>query len=527
MDIWGFISAAFIGYCIILVLKMIFAITLMIPIAIVFVLFLIWKWVFQDKNNSDSDSKEQDGLGVIIRAVVAVTCITLFYNSCGVELKSYDIPNKPAMSSFKENKLVDKELISLLMPARLFDTVDDMQKIYANYGDKVSYKTRSKVEKPLIRYETTMPSSKNDPEIIEGVAIYLQHSKEKIELDVKEAIKIAENYLPWAIVDEYYKLDYTRSALYEGGEELYEIKYCLKDIYSTNYKPQKHTFPETIGIVVDTDSNKRVSKICVRRNMNNPFGESLSTYQKGKSYKYKMVEWHPDYLHKLPAVTDRSEEIWQLLTKEQHPKLLDNYDEMLAYGKKLGEENVYLEVQYDRNFYGLQHRDQLFDVLGHTRKDNSKYIFRVSFNFLYLAKYKHVSIDEAIVIVKSYLPYELMDKYYEFNFARRKVPSGKNLDGSISYQVVYDRVEDDDLRKEMRKKELPENIQISMYEDEDGHVTSLSISGYTYSPKNTTYYEEVKTWDGEVKEIVHPGRVLGPYESDSKWYAYEYWENPF
>ena len=140
---------------------------------------------------------------------------------------------------------------------------------------------------------------------------------------------------------------------------------------------------------------------------------------------------------------------------------------------------------------------------------------------------KQVSLAEAIALTKTFLPYDIMQEYYKLNFARKKVPTAKNLDGKISYEVVYDRIVSSENRAKARQLELPANINITIQTEENGNVLGIWVNGYKYIPRNTSIYENATNEYGQRIQIRHEGRELGPYEESDDWNTVMPWQNPF
>lgn len=93
--------------------------------------------------------------------------------------------------------------------------------------------------------------------------------------------------------------------------------------------------------------------------------------------------------------------------------------------------------------------------------------------------------------------------------------------------MVYDRTNSEANKAEIRRRDFPRNFRINISEDHDKYVHRISINGYTYTPDVISNSHIAYDEDGRAVEIRSGGREPGPYESNSDWYDYVYWENPF
>lgn len=431
-----------------------------------------------------------------------------------------EVATKPVISLKQTKQLSDYELITKEHPAMLFGSDEDVKRIYDGYGDKVILDSNKYGNKTIIVYSAPVPVIRTEPRVINNIEICTSHFDSNI--NVEEALKISNRYLPWGIVEEYYKFDETRCTIFDDGkkkENYYDVKYVLKDKYNSYYKPQKHQYPGTVNIRITENNVGKVEHIRVATLLNDVAARS--------SNNYKATQWKPLGLHVMPKEVDATKEFWELLTNTNHPKLIGNYDDMLVYAKKFGEEYIFSEMRLSREKYGYKHSKNVLCIEGYNIAEKNRVVCNININFEVIKEEKKVSLKEAIGLVKNFLPYDLMNKYYTYNFARKKEPTLKNLHGTTSYQVVYDRLVTTENKAEVRKLDLPENIQIFIEEDINGNIASVSLHCFRYIPKDTTVYEETKDADGNIVEIEHKGRKLGPYEGSDKWYTVSRWTNPF
>lgn len=357
--------------------------------------------------------------------------------------------------------------------------------------------------------------------IIHDIEIYFSNMKSKPNVALDEAAKLAGSFMPWELIDKYYQL--SEAVSYRDGTTAdsytkYVVIYEIKDKYtSNNYTRQENGIPGSIGFSICVDSADVVKSA------------RIQIAPRIDRHRYNVQNWQAPGLHQVSEDTSWKLASWQLLTQAQSPKLLEDYGAMLEFGKQFAVEAVNISCDKDDSIsYGLNKRDQLFAVEGRSREDKSRYVFNINFNFLKLRPEKKVTLSEAVEVVKRFLPYDLVNKYYNLRFARKILPTNKNTDGSISYQVVYDRSVTNANRAEIKKLDLPDNISVKIKTDENCYAEEATINGYRYFPEyKGRSYELFKNEYGEIKEIGSRGRELGPYESGNDFYYIEQWNKPF
>lgn len=455
---------------------------------------------------------------------LALTVLFLFYSCAFDEDETAKQTGTSSLGgftdSFSKAKVNDLDLLSGEAHPKLGAVKVDVEAYYDQYDDRVAVDDKY-AEKPLMSIRTagksynTYDKDKNMNE----VEITLGNSKEKMVVGLDDAIKISESYIPWDMVEKYYKLDETVAYICNDSPDtsrVYSIRYGLKDIYSPRCKEQDHEMPWCYSTQIYLNKAGVVSNIHMREG---------SLYRFPSSEKQ---EWKPTNLHPLPKEPSTVLESWQLLRDIPKPRLLDDSTSMLAYGEKLGEERVFIAMRgSNHRIYGLSRDNQLVSAEFLDRKDGSKYIFSIDFDFTRFNKEKRVNLDEAVELVKGFLPYDIMAEFYHLRFARKTIPTAKNIDGVVSYKFVYDCIDSEALKAEIRKRELPRNISVDISEDYDKYVHKISVSCYTYMPDVISNRQIAYDEDGKEVDIRSCGRELGPYESNSSWYNNEPWSNPF
>lgn len=417
-----------------------------------------------------------------------------------------------------------KELLTKANHPKLFSSRADVKKFYEGQGNIVKLHPSEYDDKTVLYIKTMSDTVYKDytdaSARVKDIQIYLSNAQETNNIKIDEAVDIAETFIPWEIMDEYYELDETKCAdnlSAANHERYYDIRYRLKERYLSNY--MVHGYPGSITIRFKADTNNRVENIRIAIRLDR-LGGRLDN-------NYKFTEWKPANWHQSPKEPPYLQKSWELLSSSEHPRLLDNYDDMLTFGKKFIEEAVYFNKTSTNEKYGIKGKKCLLSVESMSRADKSDYVFVIFLDLAKLRDEKQVSLAEAIALTKTFLPYDIMQEYYKLNFARKKVPTAKNLDGKITYEVVYDRIVSSENRAKARQLELPANIHITIQAEENGNVLGIWVNGYKYIPRNTSTYENATNEFGQRIEIRHEGRELGPYEESDDWNTVMPWQNPF
>lgn len=443
----------------------------------------------------------------------------MLFSSCMFLANKVDVS-----SSVVPPKNEVKELLTKANHPKLFSSRADVKRFYEGQGRIVKLNFSKYDNKTVLCFETVpeniFTDSQDDDAKVREIQIYLSNAQETNNIKIDEAVDIAETFIPWEIMDEYYELAETKCADYlsaANNKRYYDIRYHLKEKYQSKYMVDG--YPGSITIRFEADTNNRVKNIRIAILLNQLGGRFDNNY--------KFTEWKPANWHQSPKEPPYLEKSWELLSVSKHPRLLDNYDDMLTFGKKFIEEAVYFNKTSTNEKYGINGKKCLLSVESMSRADKSNYVFVIFLDLAKLRDEKQVSLAEAIALTKTFLPYDIMHEYYKLNFARKKLPTAKNLDGKISYEVVYDRIVSSENRAKARQLELPANIRITMQAEESGNVLGIWVNGYKYIPRNTSIYENATNEYGQRIQIRHEGRELGPYEESDDWNTVIPWQNPF
>lgn len=439
-------------------------------------------------------------------------------------------------SSLRDSHMTDMALLQKEGHPRLLSTRQSVVDFYKGYGNIVKldkeYDDNTVLHVETYEQDMTKASWVSDGEetssdksssrkLIDDIQISFSHMKDKSSISPEEALQLANSFMPWDLIDTYYELSEAvsyRERDKTDSDFTYFVIYGLKDKYTySNYARQEHGLPISMGIKISTDPTGAITHM------------RIQIAPRVDWRRYEAQPWKTPSLHEVPLDVSWKSVSWQLLTEGERPKLLGDYNAMLTFGKKFPVEAVDISCNKESAIsYGLRERKQLFTVDGRKHKDESSYVFEIKFDFTQLQPEKQVPLAEAIEMMKGFMPYDLLDRYYTLNFSRKISPTNRNTDGSIRYEVVYDRVMTEANRAEINKLEIPENIKIELKTDEDGNALEASLNRYRYLPSVKGRYRELlKNEYGSIREIYDPGRELGPYESGDEYHDIEPWENPF
>ncbi len=463
-----------------------------------------------------------------------IMIISFFFTACIMLLVGEE---KVSNNSFKrESTVTDMALLQKEGHPRLLAPRQSVVDFYAGYGNIVTLDKEYNDDTVLhvITYEQDVsklswlpeaaePSSDKPSrqKLVDDIQINFAHMKNRPDVTLEEAVQLANSFMPWTLIDTYYQLSETVS--YKESDKTdsdikYVARYRLKDRYTdSNYEKHGNGPPISIGFSILTDPAGIIKY------------ERIQIFPRVELHRYGEKPWQSPSLHLLPVDESWKSVSWQLLAEAQPPKLLGDYHAMLEFGKKFPVEAVDISCNKESAIsYGLRDQRQFFTVDGRTHNDKSHYVFEIKFDFTKLQPEKTVSLTEAVDVMKKFMPYDWLDTYFTLNFSRKISPTNKNTDGSIQYQVVYDRALTDANRADINRLELPQNIQVAIKTDENGNAVNATLNCYMYSRSvKGRSYELLKDQWGEIREIYEAGRELGPYESSNDFHYIEPWESPF
>ncbi len=471
----------------------------------------------------DEKKNRKSCLGCLLAFAVSILAILILAVSTGEK--------RVSDSSFqRDSQMTDMALLQKEGHPRLFSSRQSVLDFYAGYGNLVKLDKEYNSD-TILHIETqeqnrakaasgASSGNSSSQKQITDIQIDFSHMKNKPALSLEEAVQLANSFMPWDLIDTYYQLSeavsYKESDAADAGMR-YLVLYGLQKKYTMNYAKQDMGLSGSIGFRIYTNQSGEIEYMRV---------EVLPRIQ-GRMYDKK--PWQSPALRQVPVDESWKQVGWQIVTESEPPTLLGDYQAMLEFGKKIPVEAVNISCEKESAIsYGLNEQGQFFTVDGREHKDKSRYVFEIQFNFTKLLPERKVTLSEAVAVMKNFMPYDLLARYYTLNFSRKISPTNRNIDGSMEYQVVYDRVMTDANRAEINKLELPENIKAIVKTDADGYALNASVNCYrhTRGVKGRSY-ELLKDSRGEIREIYSPGRELGPYESGDDFHYIEPWENPF
>lgn len=168
--------------------------------------------------------------------------------------------------SSEARTVTDLELLQKKGHPVMMDTKKEALAYYRDFSSIVTVDNKYGYEKNTllmvdvynVRGEGLNNRDRKLKDTIDDIKIYPHLGRQKLSLRLDEAIKIAEGYLPWDIIEEYYRLDKTVKYVSETSEDedqVYCIEYALKDIYNPRYKKQEHVLLSNFIIMIKLDKN--------------------------------------------------------------------------------------------------------------------------------------------------------------------------------------------------------------------------------------------------------------------------------
>lgn len=177
-----------------------------------------------------------------------------------------------------------------------------------------------------------------------------------------------------------------------------------------------------------------------------------------------------------------------IITREGHPTY---------YGSVKQSHDVWDDVEKGKihfadGIYG--HDDNPILSMGHSL--DKSIITSVYIDFSSFADTREVSLDNTLQIAASYLPFEIMDNYYEYGGSEKIVPdNADSLEGTY-YHVLYRLIDEKADKRSPREIQLSGSIDIFIQVVED-HIKSLEIR---YSQPKWMFFLEKNEYHREAWE---------------------------
>ena len=179
-----------------------------------------------------------------------------------------------------------------------------------------------------------------------------------------------------------------------------------------------------------------------------------------------------------------------IIMREGHP----TYYGSVAVSHEIWDDVEKNRIHFADKNYGYKDNP----ILSMDAYRNSDLIRQVLINFTNFADAPSVSLDDAIRIASSYMPYDVMDKYYEFKGSMLIVPDESKKD-EASYYVVSYRLTDEGSKAYYDKEHEYSGTIDVIIEVDDDIVQSIDITFGTprwmSSLQKNSYIQEEWTCD--------------------------------
>ena len=183
------------------------------------------------------------------------------------------------------------------------------------------------------------------------------------------------------------------------------------------------------------------------------------------------------------VVTETDEEI---IMRPGHPTY---------YGSLEKAHEVWGDIETGRIHFGdveYGHDDKPILTLDSSR--DSDLIRTVLIIFDYFSEQPNYSLDDAVEIAASYMPFEIMEKYYEFQKSRMIAPDESREGDAIYYVISYHLTDEGKDAYDSKEHAYSGSIDVVM-EAKDERIRSINISYGTprwmgYLSKNEYHEEE-------------------------------------
>lgn len=137
----------------------------------------------------------------------------------------------------------------------VWDDVADGKIIFADSFDK--YKDTTILSMDAYR----------NSDLIRGINISFSHFDKPVNYSVKDALPIIASYMPYDIIEKYYKLESAKKILpdkdHSDKTTYYTITYSLTDDGSDTYYSGEHEYSGSIDVIIALNENKKVDNFSI------------------------------------------------------------------------------------------------------------------------------------------------------------------------------------------------------------------------------------------------------------------------
>lgn len=176
----------------------------------------------------------------------------------------------------------------------------------------------------------------------------------------------------------------------------------------------------------------------------------------------------------------------EIITREGHPTY---------YGSVKSSHNVWKDVKKNKIIFADSY-DNYKDttILSMSAYRNSDLIRGISVNFNNFEEPCKMTVKEVLPIIASYMPYDIMDKYYQFDKSESIQPD-EGKDGEYYYVISYNLTDSEKKAYDLKEHEYSGTIDVIICANKEGIVENFDINFGTprwMSSLSTNSYHQVE-----------------------------------
>ena len=155
---------------------------------------------------------------------------------------------------------------------------------------------------------------------------------------------------------------------------------------------------------------------------------------------------------------------WEIITREGHPTYYGSVEDSLSVWGDVAKGKVH--------FAGSVDKIEENTILSMSAYRNSDMIRGIGVSFSSFEEPPTLSIEEVLSVIASYMPYEVMDEYYQFRNSELVTPDNEESEETRYYIVSYNLKDE---VKHSYEHDYSGTIDVQIYVDKNGYVGGFSI----------------------------------------------------
>lgn len=159
---------------------------------------------------------------------------------------------------------------------------------------------------------------------------------------------------------------------------------------------------------------------------------------------------------------------WEIITRSGHPTYYGSVEVSHSIWGDVERKKIIFADGYDK--WGDP------SILSMTAYRGSDLIRGIYVSFSNFDEPMEVTVDEILPVIASYMPYEIMDKYYQFKRSQLIVPDEAKDNKDKYYVISYSLTEDGNAAYYAKEHEYSGSIDVVIEASENGVVKNFDIS---------------------------------------------------